>query len=265
MEAQIVAMYLMTGPHSDMTGAFHCPVLYISHETGIPFEGASKALRRLCEGGFCLYDEASEWVFVFNMAKFQIADVLKPTDNRVKGLREDVKRMPQGVVRKAFLELYNEAFSLGFDAQDSSPLQAPCKPLRSQEQEQEQEQKESEAIASLVASQADDRIACPHQQIIEAWAEILPELPAVKTWSPTRAKHLQARWREQCKSRGWKTQAEGVDWFLRMFGYIRKSAFLMGASPRGDGHESWSCSLPWVIEAENFAKVLEGNYHREAA
>lgn len=142
LEAQVVALHLMTGPHSDMTGAFHCPVLYIAHETGLPFEGASKALQRLCEGGFCLYDEASEWVFVFNMARFQIADTLKPNDNRVKGLREDVKKMPQGIVRQGFLSIYNDAFSLGFDVEKASPLEAPSEPLRSQEQEQEQEQEQ---------------------------------------------------------------------------------------------------------------------------
>jgi hypothetical protein len=44
-EAQLVALYLMTCPHANMIGVFHCPILYISHETGLPLEGASKGLR----------------------------------------------------------------------------------------------------------------------------------------------------------------------------------------------------------------------------
>lgn len=33
-QAQLVALYLVTSPHSNMIGVFHCPVLYIAHETG---------------------------------------------------------------------------------------------------------------------------------------------------------------------------------------------------------------------------------------
>lgn len=66
--AQLLALYLMTSPHSNMIGVFHCPVLYMAHETGITFEGASEALRRLVEVGFCTYEGESETVFVHRMA-----------------------------------------------------------------------------------------------------------------------------------------------------------------------------------------------------
>ncbi len=125
--------------------------------------------------------------------------------------------------------------------------------------------KHSDAAASHVASDADDRLACPHQKIIDAWAEILPELPAVRQWGAARARSLQTRWREQCKAKGWASQDEGVAWFRRLFQHIRRSAFLMGQSGRGDGHEAWQCTLPWLCKAEYFARVLEGHYHREAA
>ena len=44
-----------------------------------------------------------------------------------------------------------------------------------------------------------------------------------------------------------------------MFAYISKIDFLMGRS--GD----WSASLPWIVEAENFAKIIEGNYENKVA
>ena len=53
VNAQLLAMYLMTGPHSTMTGVFHCPVLYMAHETGMSMEGTTKALERLLEVGLC--------------------------------------------------------------------------------------------------------------------------------------------------------------------------------------------------------------------
>ena len=153
LPAQLLAVYLMTSPHSTMTGVFHCPVLYMAHETGIPFEGASKALRRLIEAGFCEYEEASETVFVVRMASFQIADKLKPGDNRIVGLKKEVSKMASSLLRSRFLAIYSVAFCLNSDGEKTSPFEAPLKPLRSQEQEQEQEQEQKKN--SRVAAVAD--------------------------------------------------------------------------------------------------------------
>jgi hypothetical protein len=110
--SQIVALYLMTSSHSNMIGVFHCPLIYISHDVGIPLEGASKALQRLSEVGFCEYDSPSEVVFVLRMASFQIGDSLKADDNRVKGLRKEVEKIAQPHFRERFLDIYGDAFSI---------------------------------------------------------------------------------------------------------------------------------------------------------
>ena len=128
MQSQIVAMYLMTSPHSNMIGVFHCPSIYISHETGSPLEGATKALHRLCEGGFCTYDDDSEMVWVHEMAKFQIGEVLKPTDNRVKDIQKQYANLPEGRIKTEFFNKYSVAYCLENDKPLASPLQAPPKP-----------------------------------------------------------------------------------------------------------------------------------------
>lgn len=139
-ETQLLALYLMTSPHSNMIGVYHCPILYMAHETGMAVKGASKALQRLIEAGFCTYDEASELVFVHRMAAFQIAELLKPGDNRIKGVIKDWENIPVSRMKRAFHAIYADAFHLP-DWLDSGPEnEAPCKPLGSQEQEQEQEQ-----------------------------------------------------------------------------------------------------------------------------
>jgi len=147
--AQVLALYLMTSPHSTMTGVFHCPVLYMAHETGLGLEGASKALARLLQEGFCEYDEASESVFVVRMASFQIAQSLKAGDKRILGLQREVEKMQPAVLRERFIATYSEAFKLGETGKNASPYQAPCKPLPSQEQEQEQEQELASPQAAL--------------------------------------------------------------------------------------------------------------------
>lgn len=145
--AQLLALYLMTCPHSTMTGVFHCPVLYMAHETGLGMEGATKALTRLSEVGFCDYDEASEMVFVVRMAAYQIGESLKPNDNRVAGLRKEIERMPESRAKSRFLSVYGVAFGIVEPGKKGRGFRGPSMPLPSQEQEQEQEQKKNTSSA----------------------------------------------------------------------------------------------------------------------
>lgn len=48
------------------------------------------------------------------MARWQIAEELKPTDNRVVNVRKLVKAMPKNMAA-LFLERYNDVYHLGFD------------------------------------------------------------------------------------------------------------------------------------------------------
>lgn len=134
-DAQLLAAYLPTSPHASATGVYHCPVLYMAHETGLTLEEASKGLRRLIEEGFCEYDEASETVFVIKMAEHQIGETVKPKDNRYAWLKKELEKMPKAF-RTRFLAIYGVAFNL----ENRSSIEAPSEPLPSQEQEQEQEQ-----------------------------------------------------------------------------------------------------------------------------
>ncbi len=139
-ESVVVAMYLMSSPHSNMIGMYYLPMMYLAHETGLGIEGASKGLQRACEAGFCSYDEASEVVWVHEMARYQIADELSEKDNQVKGIQREYDSAPENPFKSDFYDRYSAAFKMKKRGEIASPLQAPSKPLRSQEQEQEQEQ-----------------------------------------------------------------------------------------------------------------------------
>ncbi|MDR7655517.1 hypothetical protein [Acinetobacter junii] len=147
-EGLIVAMYLMTCPQANMLGLFYIPILYIAHETGLGIEGASKGLQSACESGFCSYDEVSEIVWVYEMARFQVAESLKDTDNRCKGVQKDYDSLPLNPFLASFFDKYAQAFCMtsrrGEIADFNTPSKAPLKPLASQEQEQEQEQEQKQ-------------------------------------------------------------------------------------------------------------------------
>lgn len=130
-----------------------------------------------------------------------------------------------------------------------------------------------ETIVSLVANDVGSKVDkvpdCPQQQIVELFGELLPELPQPRAWEGQRANNLKARWRwvltaKRPKSgERYATDAQtGIEFFRRMFGYVRESDFLMGR-----GKSGWlGCDLGWLVKAENFEKVLAGNYeNREAA
>lgn len=139
-EAQVLALYLMTSPHANMIGIFHCPIMYMAHETGLPFEGASKALARLSEVGFCSYDKASETVFVHRMVAHQVGEDLKPGDNRIAGVRKEWEKLAPSPMKTAFAKMYGKAFQIIENGKPlRSPSKAPSKQLTGTGQEQEQE------------------------------------------------------------------------------------------------------------------------------
>jgi hypothetical protein len=142
-EAQLLALYMMTSPHSNMIGVFHCPIIYMAHETGMTLEGASKALTRLIEADFCLYDDGSEVVWVKEMAAHQIGERLSPKDKQCAGVRNQYQQIAQPHIQQGFHARYAKDYHLDpvvkATTENPSPFQAPSKPLRSQEQEQEQE------------------------------------------------------------------------------------------------------------------------------
>lgn len=167
-EAVIVAMYLMTSPHANMIGLYYLPMLYIAHDTELGSEGASKGLARGIEAGFCTYDEASEHVFVHAMARFQIGERLAPNDKRCKGVENELAKAPKGPLRDAFVALYMDAFHLS----EASPIEAPSKPLGSQEQEQEQEQEQKQKKGKAPRGATADLFPGVDSQVVSDFLEL---------------------------------------------------------------------------------------------
>lgn len=147
IEGVVVALYLVSSPHSNMLGLYYQPKLYLAEETGLTIEGACKGLADCIASGFCSYDEETKTVWVHEMAAWQVAEALAPADKRCKGIQKDYDALPDNPFLGQFFDRYAKAFNLtrrreyeGADEPEiEAPQQAPSKPHRSQEQEQEQE------------------------------------------------------------------------------------------------------------------------------
>jgi len=146
-ECQVVAFYLFTCPSANMLGLYYLILPTLCHETGIPLEGAFKALRSLRDIGFAYYDESTEHVYVPNMAREQIGERLKTKDNRHVAVLRELEQLRKTPFFNDFVNRYREAFEL--ESVDLvKPLPSPFggseQLLRSQEQEQEHEQEQKQ-------------------------------------------------------------------------------------------------------------------------
>src|SRR5688572_8162542 len=130
----------MTCPHSHQTGMYYLPLMYMAHESGLTIEGASEALARLSEESFCEYDEASEWVWVREMAAWQIGTALAPSDKRCKGVQQYLESLPNLPFLPEFFARYRSDFHL---VETTSPSQAPSEGHSSNRTGAEQEQEGS--------------------------------------------------------------------------------------------------------------------------
>lgn len=182
-EAQIVAIYLLSSPHANMLGLYYLPLIYIAHETGLTTEGASKGLQRLSEEGYAHYDEISEYVWVVEMARYQIGGSLDIKDNRVKGIQREYDSLPSNCFLGQFFDKYHEPFHL------KSPRkpEAPSKPLRSQDLDQDQEQEQSPSIEGQTrAREMRGSVKTKRQQSKP------PQTPCPDTYEPTETQQQYA-------------------------------------------------------------------------
>ena len=101
---------------------------------------------------------------------------------------------------------------------------------------------------------------CPYDELLSLYHGILPMLSKVRVMTNIRMKHAQARWKQVCSDAKIEKQ-EALDWFKWYFERVSESKFLTGKTPGRDGRV-WMADFEWLMNGSNFAKVIEGNYHR---
>lgn len=251
VEAQLVGLYLLTSPHANMIGLYHLPVAYIAADTGLSIEGATKALRSTIEGGFCDYDDDAEVVWVFEMARYQIGDRLKPTDKQCKGINTVYLEVPENRFLADFFKRYSTAFHLtqvretNFTSTKSemikSPIEAPPKELRCQEQDQDEQDQDEKTLAPFGA------VTVRPENFIASWNRLSGPLPKVRELTDSRRRKIKTR----------IAQNLTLERFEEAINRCVVTPFLVGSTGRSD----WRADFDWLIENDtNMAKVLEGKY-----
>ena len=133
------------------------------------------------------------------------------------------------------------------DNETTTKLQ-PTDTIRKEVVRKEEEKKE-EAVAAGAATHP---ASCPHEKIIAAYHEILPQCPRVKKWGEASRKALRARWCED-KDR------QSIEWWRDFFTGVAASNFLTG-KVNGSKGSSFVANLSWLVKPTSMEKVLNGNY-----
>lgn len=103
--------------------------------------------------------------------------------------------------------------------------------------------------------------ACPVDEIIGIYHEVLPVLPRVDVVNAGRKRSLAARWREVAAEHKDSPDVRSacIDWFRWYFSKAGESKFLVGKV------KDWRADFDFLISPSKFAKVVEGHYSKERA
>lgn len=102
------------------------------------------------------------------------------------------------------------------------------------------------------------KLNIPYDSILQAYRDALPELSQPDLLTDHRKKSIAARWKQLI---GTKDQLgrvrysgieDGIAWWCRLFGKVRKNPHWMGNNER-----SWAADFDWIMGPKNFVKVLE--------
>jgi hypothetical protein len=96
-----------------MVGIYRIGKHYMAKDTGLTSEETEAALNELIQKEYCRYDEATEVVWVVDMALSQVAD--NPNSKQLAGVQNELVRIHSDYEYpfvKEFLELYGERFNL---------------------------------------------------------------------------------------------------------------------------------------------------------
>ena len=99
-----------------------------------------------------------------------------------------------------------------------------------------------------------DKNKVPYQLIVDLFHSRLPELSSIKIISDKRKRSIKRLFDYDAKH-------NVLEWWDQYFTFIRQSDFLMGrVETQNQNHATWKCDFEFLINLDNFIKIIEGKY-----
>ena len=253
--AKLLFFALLTHPSMTMLGAMRGTIAGLAEELDWTTEVFREAFVEVLREGMAEHDAKAHLIALPNFLKYNRPE----SPNVVKSWGSALDLLPECALRervvarcKDFAEGMTEAF------REALP-QVFAMTMPYQEQEQEQEQKK-EPIGFVGKT---DLPVCRIQGVVDAYHEVLPELPRVKLMNDGRRKTIAKLWRWVLTSsktdgaRRASTADEAMAWMRSYFERARDNDFLMGRGTKAAGHEGWRCDLDFLMSDKGLKQVVE--------
>jgi hypothetical protein len=257
-DARIMATYLLTCEHANMIGLYRLPLLYVKEETGLKHREVLSALEQLRPMDFAVYDPETEFVWVCEMARFQLDllphEPLKEGDHRAQGAARLYKHLAPNPFLLPFYERYAQSLRLPLTrnfltekkplgsplGEASEPLIRGYVPVPDLVPVRKGETGETKTVSLSLGELTSETIR-------ERWNAI-PGVKPCKKLGKTIGDRIQARLREY----------PSQDWWTEFLQQVQASDFLCG---RTNGKEGpFHASLDWILGPKVLDKLLAGNY-----
>ncbi|HDZ0460209.1 TPA: hypothetical protein RRT90_004855 [Klebsiella pneumoniae] len=139
-DARLLALYLLTGQHTNMIGCFRLPDGYVSEDLAWSPERVSKGFDELSANGFATRDSSSKWVLIRN---FLTWNSVENPNQGIAALRLFDQVPDTSTVKPELARVLASAIShIGIAKLKGS--ERVLEPFLNQEQDQEQEQEQEE-------------------------------------------------------------------------------------------------------------------------
>lgn len=139
-DARLLALYLLTGQHTNMIGCFRLPDGYVSEDLGWPFERVSKGFDELSNNGFATRDSTSKWVLIRN---FMTWNSIENPNQGISALRL-FSQVPDNTSLKPELARIIAIAIAHIEPTKLKGSERVIQPFLNQDQEQEQEQEQDQ-------------------------------------------------------------------------------------------------------------------------
>ncbi len=292
-DVTLTAFYLITNTHTHMTGMYYLPIAYIMSDTGLSLEEASNAMFKLKEIGFCAYDDQLEYVWIKEMARYQIAEELKGNDNRIKPIHKMWESVPALPFLFEFYMKYKNAYSLPAHKSFKNKCEAQGAEPEIQYDEDGVPWQSAftdgmnNSFYNTHSNAPFGYDSLPHHKGLSKVTPIpLPSQEqeqeqdiniVIDKSKTTQCPHEEIvdayhenlpmmppvkTWNSQRQKylrTRWNEDLErqDIEWWKAFFIYIASSDFLTGKT------SDFTANLEWIVKPANFIKILEGNYNNK--
>ena len=225
-DAKLLALYLLSSPHTTMIGAFRLPDAYACEDLGWSTERLRNGLETLSQTGFSIYCQKTKWIWIVKFLQWN-----KPENpNQWKSAAKLVSQIPDNASFK------NAAAETVVKPLNNTPVPVPA-PV---------------PVPVLKAETPADV-----QPVLDAYHRLLPKCQAVVVLGPKRKRLIAAaikQARQVCRDQGWPY--DGAEFWDAYFTECAADPWLRGEKPNPNNPD-WKQKLETLIDETRFSAVMD--------